>query len=76
MQNLKNSLLKSASHDGNDDLLLEALSAEKARRLTENRLAYFKPYPKQLAFFTAGATVRERLLIGADQSGKTLASGH
>ena len=73
MQNLKNSLLKSAS-DGNDDLLLEALSAEKARRLTENRLAYFKPYPKQLAFFTAGATVRERLLMAANQSGKTLAS--
>lgn len=73
MMNSRSSLLKSAS-DGNDELLLEALNAEKARRLTENKLQYFKPYPKQLAFFTAGASCRERLLMAANQSGKTLAS--
>lgn len=54
--------------------LLGAMKAEKNRRRTEDRLTYFKPYPKQLAFFTAGATVRERLLMAANQSGKTLAS--
>jgi phage terminase large subunit-like protein len=53
---------------------LQALNAEKTRRLTENKLAYYKPYPKQLAFFTAGATARERLLMAGNQSGKTLAS--
>jgi phage terminase large subunit-like protein len=53
---------------------LNALKEEKTRRLTEDRLAYFKPYAKQLAFFTAGASVRERLLMAANQSGKTLAS--
>jgi hypothetical protein len=58
----------------NDELLLQALSAEKQRRLTEDKLKYFKPYPKQLAFFGCGATVRERLLMAANQSGKTLAS--
>jgi phage terminase large subunit-like protein len=57
-----------------DSALLETLNAEKTRRLTENRLAYFKPYPKQLAFFVAGETVRERLLMAANQSGKTYAS--
>ena len=54
--------------------LLSALKEEKTRRLTEDKLAYFKPYPKQLEFFTAGATARERLLMAANQSGKTLAS--
>ena len=53
---------------------MNALKEEKTRRLTEDRLAYFKPYAKQLAFFTAGASVRERLLMAANQSGKTLAS--
>ena len=50
------------------------MKEEKTRRLTEDKLAYFKPYAKQLAFFTAGASVRERLLMAANQSGKTLAS--
>ncbi len=54
---------------------METLRQEKARRLTENRLAYYKPYPKQLEFHAAGATVRERLLCAANQSGKTLAGG-
>jgi phage terminase large subunit-like protein len=50
------------------------MKTEKSRRRTEDKLRFFKPYPKQLAFFTAGATVRERLLMAANQSGKTLAS--
>jgi phage terminase large subunit-like protein len=54
--------------------LLAALEAEKSRRLTENRLAYYKPYPKQAEFHAAGAKYRERLLMAGNQTGKTLAS--
>jgi hypothetical protein len=54
---------------------LANLTAEKTRRLTENRLAYYKPYPKQIEFHAAGATVRERLLMAANQVGKTWAGG-
>jgi phage terminase large subunit-like protein len=50
------------------------LEAEKTRRLTEKRLAYYKPYPKQADFHSAGATYRERLLMAGNQTGKTLAS--
>jgi hypothetical protein len=55
--------------------LLETLTAEKNRRLTENRLAYYKPYPKQAEFHNAGAKHRERLLMAGNQLGKTLAGG-
>jgi phage terminase large subunit-like protein len=55
--------------------LLETLTAERQRRHTENRLAYYAPYPKQLAFHEAGATYRERLLMAGNQLGKTLAGG-
>ena len=52
-----------------------ALKAEKQRRHTENRLAYYSPYPKQAEFHAAGATFRERLLMAANQVGKTWAGG-
>ena len=58
-----------------EELVIAALTAEKTRRLTENRLAYYKPYPKQLEFHAAGAIYRERLLMAANQVGKTLAGG-
>ena len=45
------------------------------RRLTENRLAYYKPYEKQRQFHAAGAHARERLLMAGNQLGKTLAGG-
>jgi phage terminase large subunit-like protein len=54
-------------------LLLSNLTAEKNRRLTENRLAYYKPYPKQVEFHKAGAAHRERLFLCGNQLGKTLA---
>jgi phage terminase large subunit-like protein len=60
------------SHDSNAQLL-SMLSAEKNRRQTENRLAYYKPYPKQAEFHAA--PVRERLLMAGNQLGKTLAGG-
>ena len=48
---------------------------EMAKRRTENRLAYYKPYPKQTEFHTAGAdpAIRERLLVAGNQLGKTVA---
>lgn len=55
--------------------MLEALKAEKTRRLTENKLGYYKPYTKQADFHAAGATKRERLLMAANQVGKTWAGG-
>ena len=53
---------------------MQALTAEKNRRLTENKLAYYKPYPKQIEFHASPA--RERLLMAGNQLGKTLAGGY
>lgn len=49
--------------------LLEA----KERLLTENKLAFYKPYKKQNDFHTAGSLrgIRERLLMAGNQLGKT-----
>jgi len=51
------------------------LEAEKTRRIVENKLSHYRPYPKQAAFHAAGESHRERLLIAANQSGKSLAGG-
>jgi phage terminase large subunit-like protein len=51
------------------------LEVERDRRLRENRLAGYKAYPKQAAFHAAGATLRERLFLAANQSGKTFSGG-
>src|SRR5215469_12881955 len=51
--------------------LIAALEAEA----NEDKLSSYKPYPKQAEFHQAGATHRERLLIAANQSGKSLAGG-
>jgi phage terminase large subunit-like protein len=47
------------------------LEREQARRAACNRLATFRPYAKQLEFYAAGLTNRERLLMAANQVGKT-----
>jgi phage terminase large subunit-like protein len=52
------------------DKLLAALE-EQARAKRENKLKSFAPYPKQQEFFTLGATIRERLLMAANRSGKS-----
>jgi len=57
------------------DTVLANLEAEKSRRVSENKLQHFKPYAKQLEFFAAGATHRERLFAAANQVGKTTAGG-
>ncbi len=48
------------------------LLTERAQRKARNKLAAYEPYPKQLAFHAAGASDRERLLMAANQVGKTL----
>src|SRR5215468_9786702 len=55
--------------------LISSLETERTRRSTENKLAYYAPYPKQRAFHDAGAKHRERLLMAGNQVGKTLAGG-
>jgi phage terminase large subunit-like protein len=50
---------------------LEALSTEKKRRRVENRLAYYKAWPKQAKFHEAGAIHRERLFMAGNRCGKT-----
>jgi terminase large subunit-like protein len=57
------------------DALITSLQTEQKRRSTENRLAYYKAYPKQSQFHAAGATHRERLLMAGNQLGKTYAGG-
>src|SRR5690606_27547622 len=46
---------------------------EKARRRRRNRLALYRPYPRQAEFHAAGAQHRERLFLAGNQLGKTLA---
>src|SRR6478672_2735272 len=52
---------------------ISRLETMKAQRAAENKLAHYRPYPKQAAFHAAGARGRERHLIAANQSGKSLA---
>lgn len=53
--------------------LLSLMEAE-AREASQNRLARYRPYPKQAAFHAAVKTHRESLLRAANQVGKTLAA--
>lgn len=57
------------------ELFLKTLETEKARRSTEDRLRYYKCYPKQEEFHAVGAKHREHLLMAGNQIGKTLAGG-
>lgn len=47
------------------------LLEELDRRKTYMRMAYFEPYPKQLEFIALGRDKRERLLMAANQVGKS-----
>lgn len=51
--------------------LLAVLQA-KHQKERENRLALYKPYPKQIEFHAAGADHRERLFSAGNQLGKTV----
>lgn len=48
---------------------------ELVRRINENRLSHYTPYPKQLEFHCIGKTINERLFMAGNQLGKTLAGG-
>lgn len=48
-------------------------AAELETRLSTDQLSRYAPYDKQLQFHAAGLTHRERLLMAANQSGKTYA---
>src|SRR5262249_30300837 len=50
---------------------LNAALEQLAQRQAENRLAFYKPYPKQAEFHRLGALHRERLLTSGNQQGKT-----
>mgnify|MGYP002622965968 CR=1 FL=1 len=50
-----------------------AVKAELERRAARDRLAAYRPYPKQMEFHAAGAEHRERLFMAGNQLGKTLA---
>lgn len=53
--------------------LLELLE-ERKRRNDRDKLSSYKPYQRQLEFHQAGAYFRERLLMAANQVGKTLSA--
>ena len=57
-------------------LIQAKLRTESHRLLGEHRLRLYKPYPKQLEFHAAGRDNRERLLLAANQVGKTIAGGY
>ncbi len=59
------------------DRQLATLRTLAAKRVAENRLALYRPYPKQLEFHASGGplTVRERLLKAGNQVGKTWSAG-
>lgn len=48
---------------------------ELDRRQRLNQIANYRPYPKQMAFHAAGKTHDERLLMAANQVGKTFSAG-
>jgi len=54
---------------------LLSLIEERNRRAEGRRLRDYKPYAKQREFHRLGATVRERLLMAANQSGKSYCAG-
>ena len=55
--------------------LLRALEREVETRQRQNQLARYRPYSKQAEFHAAGAHYRQRLLMAANQVGKTIAAG-
>ncbi len=52
-----------------------ALAVEIERRQRTNKLRFYSPYSKQIDFHDAGKRFGERLLIAANQVGKTIAGG-
>lgn len=55
--------------------LLSLLKETDRTLASQEKLADYRPYRKQLEFHEAGANYRERLLMAGNQLGKTLAAG-
>lgn len=53
----------------------QALLAEARLALSRERIAEYRPYPKQRAFHAAGREYRERLLRAGNQQGKSYSAG-
>lgn len=70
---MTNSPLLSLPHE-QLSVLLRAAEAEQGIRNNRNRLAAYRPYPKQRAFHNAGRLYDERLFMAANQSGKSLSA--
>jgi phage terminase large subunit-like protein len=68
-------LPKSAVSKSKLEEIEAVLASEQKRRFSENRLRFYKPYPKQRSFHEAGLQHRERLFMAANQVGKTIAGG-
>jgi hypothetical protein len=66
-------LLRTLPREQMEDLLRDVLEIKEV--LSRRRLNRYEPYPKQIAFHTAGAHHRERLLMAGNQLGKTYAGG-
>src|SRR5437763_7794189 len=64
-----------ATSDPQTESVKAVKEGHRSRGPAENRLDFYIPYPKQIAFHLAGATARERLLMAGNQLGKTLAGG-
>jgi len=47
------------------------LLEEKKRRIERNQMKYFEPYPWQKRFYASGLDNMQRLLMAANQVGKT-----
>lgn len=61
--------------DREEKLELLGMLDERERRVRMNRLRDYAPYPKQIEFHALGKGVRERLLMAANQVGKTYCAG-
>lgn len=57
-------------------LALLRLAQEMKRRQDRNKLALYKPYPKQMEFHNRGSHYRERLFRAGNQLGKTWSSAY
>jgi len=56
--------------DGDDKARLAELLRERDRRIRENQLAHFTPYPYQKKFYKASFNYKHRLIMAANRIGK------
>ena len=57
---------------------LEKLEQLAQKELDRRKIEFYKPYPKQMEFHTAGGRldIRERLMVAGNQQGKTMSAGN